>query len=439
MKTQKLISRINGLALAGVVVVAGWLAYGWLKPAESPNVAQVPATPASLFLNAESSAAFYEDRIRKSPDDLEAYTRLAQVYLQLSRQTGEETRFVPLAQERIEQALARNSEDYYARVLHASLLNILHRFDEARVEAEELVKAYPHDSAIQGILVDALVELGEYEAAVAASDRLLAMRPGLSAYARASYLRELHGDAPGAIEAMELAVEAGVPGQEDRGWALMHLGNLYLGQGDLVNAEQIFNGILEEIPGYAQALAGLGHIAHLEGATESAIAYLDQAYSLEPRGAFLELLVEVYAASGDEATSNVYLDRVEAGYREAAEMGENNRMEYADFLADRGERLEEALELAEAEIARRPGHLHANETHAWVLHKLGRSAEAIAPIERAMRLNTGDAMVHFRAGHIYRATGDTVTSERHFRKALEANLYIESLKAADEARGMIGG
>ncbi len=439
MKTQKLISLTNGLALAGVVIIAGWLAYGWLRPAEAPDVAQVPATPASLFLNAESSAAFYEDRIRKSPDDLEAYTRLAQVYLQLSRQTGDETRFVPLAQERIEQALARDSEDYYARVLHASLLNILHQFDKARVEAEALAKAYPHDSAVQGILVDALVELGEYEAAVAASDRLLAMRPGLASYARASYLRELHGDVAGAIEAMELAVEAGVPGQEDRAWALMHLGTLYLGQGDLVNAERVFNGILEETPEYAQALAGLGHIAHLEGSTESAIAYLDQAYAQEPRGAFMETLVEVYAASGDEVTANLYLDRVDAGYRAAAEMGENNRMEYADFLADRGERLEEALELVEAEIERRPGHLHANETHAWVLHNLGRSAEAVAPIERAMRLNTGDAMVHFRAGHIYRAIGDTESSERHFRKALEGNLYIESLTAAEEARGIIGG
>ncbi len=437
MKTQKLLSLTNGLALAAIVALAGWLAFSWLRPAEAPDIAQVPATPASLFLNAEASAAFYEDRIRKSPDDLEAYTRLAQVYLQLARQTGDETRFVPLAEERITQAISRNAEDYYARVLQASLLNILHRFDEARVEAEALAEVYPHDSAIQGILIDALVELGEYEAAVAASDRLLAMRPGLAAYARASYLRELHGDAAGAIEAMKLAVEAGVPGQEDRAWASMHLGNLLLGQGDLENARRVFEGILEEVPGDARALAGLGHIAHLEGQTESAISYLDQAYAREPRGEFLELLVEVYAASGDEATAGIYLDRVEAGYLAAAAMGENNGMEYADFLADRGERLEEALELAEAERERRPGHLHANETLAWVLHKLGRSAEAVAPIERAMRLNTGDAMVHFRAGHIYRAIGDAESSEMHFRKALEGNLYIESLTAAEEAREML--
>lgn len=147
----------------------------------------------------------------------------------------------------------------------------------------------------------------------------------------------------------------------------------------------------------------------------------------------------MYAASGDEATAGIYLDRVEAGYLDAAAMGENNGMEYADFLADQGERLEKALELAEAEAERRPGHLHANETHAWVLHNLGRSAEAVAPIERAMRLNTGDAMVHYRAGHIYRAIGDRASGEMHFRKALEGNLYIESLTAAEEVRGIIGG
>jgi Flp pilus assembly protein TadD len=120
-------------------------------------------------------------------------------------------------------------------------------------------------------------------------------------------------------------------------------------------------------------------------------------------------------------------------------MGENNRMEYADFLADRGMRLDEALQLAEAEIARRPGHLHALETYAWALHKNGRSAEAVAPIERAMRLNTGDAMVHFRAGHIYRSAGMAEKSAEQFRLALENHLHIESGKAAEEARAMIAG
>ena len=57
--------------------------------------------------------------------------------------------------------------------------------------------------------MDALVELGEYDEAVRVSDQLQSLKPGLSSYSRVSYLRELHGDHAGAIEAMQMAANAG--------------------------------------------------------------------------------------------------------------------------------------------------------------------------------------------------------------------------------------
>ena len=56
------------------------------------------------------------------------------------------------------------------------------------------------------------------------------LRPGLASYARASYLRELHGETGGAIEAMRMAADAGATGKESRAWALYQLGNLYLNE-----------------------------------------------------------------------------------------------------------------------------------------------------------------------------------------------------------------
>ena len=55
---------------------------------------------------------------------------------------------------------------------------------------------------------DALVELGRYREAFAAFDRMAALQPSLSSYARVSYARELLGDTAGAIAAMQLAVDA---------------------------------------------------------------------------------------------------------------------------------------------------------------------------------------------------------------------------------------
>jgi Flp pilus assembly protein TadD len=112
-------------------------------------------------------------------------------------------------------------------------------------------------------------------------------------------------------------------------------------------------------------------------------------------------------------------------------------MEFADFCADHDILLGESLRRAEAEYNRRPNHLHALETFAWTLHKNGRSAEALPFIERAMRLETQDAMVEYRAGRIYLAAGQTEKATAYLRQALMHNLHIESTLAAAEARILI--
>ena len=50
------------------------------------------------------------------------------------------------------------------------------------------------------------------------------IRPDIRSYSRVSYLREIYGDYPGAIEAMKMAVDAGVAGDEATEWARIQLG-----------------------------------------------------------------------------------------------------------------------------------------------------------------------------------------------------------------------
>ena len=51
-------------------------------------------------------------------------------------------------------------------------------------------------------------------------------KPNLAAYARVSYLRELHGDLDGAVEAMRLAVAAGGPAPENNAYVQRAAGEL---------------------------------------------------------------------------------------------------------------------------------------------------------------------------------------------------------------------
>ena len=78
-----------------------------------------------------------------------------------------------------------------------SLANARHDFraglrygERARAAAPGVVKPY-------GVIVDAQVELGRYDAAERTLQRMVDLKPNLSSYARVSYFRELHGDLRG--------------------------------------------------------------------------------------------------------------------------------------------------------------------------------------------------------------------------------------------------
>ena len=398
---------------------------------------RAPVVPSAEFVNVKSSVDYYREQILRHPDVVKNYVELAQVMMQRARATADEARYIPQAQDLLDEALHRDPDDYHALVLKASLLNTLHRFEEARALAEQLIARHEGHVFNYATLIDALVELGEYEKAVEVCDKMLELRPGLASYARASYLRELHGEADGAIEAMRMAADAGASGTQARSWALYQLGNLYLADNQTDVAEFIFDGILEEAPGYTRALSGLAHVHLVEGEHAEAIALLEEAYAAGPNTGFLELLAEAYQAAGETAKLESTIDKIRESYLDAEQMGENVDMEYADFLADQDTDLDEALTRAKKGYERRPDHLHALETYAWALYKNDRAAEAVPYVERAMRLNTGDAMVHYRAGMIYHAAGQSAEAAAQFERALAANLHIESRSAADEARMML--
>lgn len=427
------------LATAVLVLALGaavW--YGLSREPEPLPEGPRQVLPASQFANPEASIGYYQERLRRNPDEVASYAALAQVLLQQATDTHRETEFVPQAQEIIEEGLSRSPNDYHLRLLNGTLLNKLHRFEDSRAQAQNLLAEHPKDSYAHGILVDALVELGEYPAAVEAMDAMLAIKPGVASFTRASYLRELHGDGPGAIAAMRMAADAGLKGTSDRSWALYNLANLYLADAKPDTARFIYEGILEERPNYAPAVAGLGHVALVKGDLDEAESLLLEAYDLMPNDGFLEVLAEVYAMQGDDRAADRTLDRVHEGLEDARGMGEIVDMEEADFLLDRGQELERSLRMAKEQVERRPGHMHANETYAWALHHNGRSAEGIPYIERAMRLNTGDAMVHWRAAQIYQGAGNMSEAQRHARIALDGNLGVESPTAARDAQAMLG-
>ena len=110
---------------------------------------------------------------------------------------------------------------------------------------------------------------------------------------------------------------------------------------------------------------------------------------------------------------------------------------YAYFLALEGRDLERALVLSSRVVAlkneKNPTYL---DTHAWVLHKLGRHEEAKRYLQQAVSLDgqrSADLQIHY--GDVLAALGEEFMAEVYWKRALENGYYpaevlrrIEALK-----------
>jgi tetratricopeptide (TPR) repeat protein len=160
----------------------------------------------------------YSDAIaalKKNPDDLQQYINLASAFITEGRITGNTTYYNNAALQMLAKVIksntANNDLNFQAYTLQSSVLLNYHQFKDALQSAEKGVAINNYSSGIYGALIDANVELGNYDKAVAYCDKMLSLRPDLRSYSRASYLRQIYGENKGAIQAMTMAVEAGVP------------------------------------------------------------------------------------------------------------------------------------------------------------------------------------------------------------------------------------
>ncbi|MBS1913837.1 MAG: tetratricopeptide repeat protein [Bacteroidetes bacterium] len=363
-------------------------------------------------------------RIISKNRDVEACTRMAQLFMNEARITGRHHDYIPGANALLDEALRRSPNDFEALVTKGSLLMTQHQFKPANDIALRAVAGNPYSALAYGVLCDSYVELGNYDAAVKACDAMMKIRPDLRSYARVSYIRELHGDRDGAIAAMKMAGESGAYGQEDREWCMYNLGNLFLNAGKPDTAAYIFNGILQERPNYPYALSGLAAVKNVRGDYTGAIELLVQALQISPEHLFSEQLSDVYLAMGESDNVKTLEAKVLEAFRLHEKGGWNVDREYAQYCGNHGIQLPEALERARREYDRRPDNIDAETTYAWLLFRNGRAAEAVPYIERALRLGAANPMLHYYAGSIYMGAGNRARGAAELKLALHQNPWL---------------
>lgn len=336
----------------------------------------------------QNEYARLRDNLSKKPGDLKSKIELAALFCQEARVTGEHGHYFPAAQQLLDEAIANVGDDqnlkFQALALKASVQMSLHTFAEAEKTAREAVAINPHNAQIYGVLVDANVELGRYAEAVQLADKMVSIRPDLRSYSRVSYLREIHGDAPGAIEAMLMAVEAGYPGQEQRAWTMLQLGNLYQRYGQPDQAKTTYRSILEERPNYPFAVAALAELAVENGDLEHAETLLRQAIQSIPEVGFFEQLAAIYQQTGDKKEVARLQKEILEMLEDDTKNGHQMNLEYAAVYLDLFNDPEKALEFAKKEWASRPDNIDVNRCLSKIYLKMGDTAVARQHFEKAV-------------------------------------------------------
>jgi tetratricopeptide (TPR) repeat protein len=357
----------------------------------------------------------------------DATAALADAYLQKVRETGDAS-FYTRADTLLSRALARNRFDADALVEAATLAAARHDFRGALALARRARAAQPGTLAPVPILVDSLVELGRYGAAERALQRLVDLKPNLTAYARISYVRELYGDLPGAIDAIRRAVSAGGPVPENVAYVQSLLGGLELQRGRLAAARHAFDSALHAMPSYAPAAAGRARLAAAAGDLPDAIARWRHVVARLPLPEYVIGLGEAELAAGRRAAGLRDLELVHAQQKLLAGAGVNTDVELAIYEADHGSRAR-GVRLARAAWRNAPS-IRSADALGWALTRAGRPQAGLRWAHRALRLGTLDPSMRYHAGMAALAAGRTDEGRSQLRLAIAHGLATQPLHLA---------
>lgn len=393
-----------------------------LRPVESTGI---EATLADKNIRSAQAA------IGKQPDNPKGYNLLANAFMQKARETGDFSLNLR-AEKSLNESFRVAPDNYDAVKIQAALLLNFHKFPEALQTARKAVAINPKDFTSYDAMVDALVELGEYKAAVEAAQKRVDLRPDTAAYSRISYLRSLHGDTKGAIEMMKMAAESASPGNaEGIAWCRVHLGDELMNDGKLKEAEREYDFALFAFPDYHLALAAKGRARFASGDLENAIEFYKRAADRVPLPEYVMALGDLYTKLDRTEEAKQRYAQVEFIERAGGDSGTYSR-QLAMFWADHDIRLDEALAVAQRERSAR-NDIYSADVFAWCLYKVGRFQEAKAAIDEALRLGTRDPRLLYHAGMIRLALGEKEAGAKYLEQALSVNPTFDILQA-DVAR-----
>jgi tetratricopeptide (TPR) repeat protein len=378
----------------------------------------------------DSQIAYYQQLIKRNPRNGKAFYGLGDALIRKARETGDPNYF-NRAEEALRKSLEIAPQNAGAKRHLAYVFYSRHEFEPAALYARKAIEMEADDGDSYGILGDALLEVGKYDEARDAYQKMMQLENSLYSRSRLAGLKSIHGDSTGSIAELEKAIAAGKATQqpaESVAWAQWQLGTDFLSLGDLTKAEAYYRQSLQSYPNYYRAQAGMAQVRSAQKRYDEAIDHYQKAIAVLPMPDYVAGLGDLYGKIGKPAQARQQYELVEyIGRLNAINQVLYNR-ELAYFYADHDMKLAESLELAKRELDYRKD-IYAYDLLGWSLYKNDKVEEARDAIEKALPLGTQDAKLFFHAGMIYHRLGDKEKAKQYLAKAIATNPYFHILYA----------
>ncbi|MGH8976112.1 MAG: tetratricopeptide repeat protein, partial [Acidimicrobiia bacterium] len=401
----------------------------------APAAGAIPTAPTGAAVPvAPGDVARLEGHLGRHPDDAGAWAALGSALVERARVTADPSLY-PRAEGAFDRSLALQPEANLAALMgRGALANARHDFAAGLRWAEAALTVNPDRAEVHGVMGDALLELGRYPEAFAAFQRMVDLRPGIAAYARVSYARELQGDVEGARQALEAAATAAAT---PAGAAFAHhfLGELAWNTGDLAGAGRSYELAARLDPDNVAPRAGLARLHAARGETDRALSEWRSVVARAPLPEYVAEFGNLNLVAGHRAEAERQFALLDAQQLLLRSSGVNTDLEIALFNADHGVRPAEGLAAARAEWGRRQS-IFVADALAWQLHANGMDAEALPLADAALRLGTRNALFHYHRGMIHRSLGHLDAARRDLGAALALNPHFSTLHAGPAARAL---
>jgi tetratricopeptide (TPR) repeat protein len=438
---------------ASLAVVAGCSEKGTAKPDPAPGARPAITTTtaadpdASLPPNqrlalakttgttgADKSVAEAQKVARENRAKDDSWIILGRAWVRRARESADPG-FYLNADACAEVVLERSPDHKLALDLRGLVLLNGHEFEEARALAVQVTGRHPEDPMAWGTLSDAYLEMGRYDEATDAAQKMVDLKPNLPSYSRASHLQWLRGDVLGARESVRRALDSARAGKSDPepgAWVFVQAATMFWHEGDYEGADAGFDKALERVADYAPANVGKGRVAMAKGEHRRAAELLERAWKVSPLVETAWLLGDAREAAGDKQGAAEAYALVE---REGRRADPRTLSLFLSTKERSATDAAEALKLAREEYQVRKDVL-TEEALAWALYRNGQFAEAKASITNARRLGTPDARLIFHEGAIRIASGETAKGKKLVANALKKNPAFD-VSGVSEAKALL--